>query len=149
LDIPRGTYTRLEQNLAIGDRGIKQVKLHKTAGTFEMPTCLQPRGEADVKIGWTTVLKEQGPTRPDGDPHTFDAGEDRNVLRTRWKVRIATEQIQSALVLLSSPGGNDQRSSLDRFTTNILEPCPFDAVQCENCLARHKWGYCIEQFSLL
>lgn len=34
LDIPRGTYTRPEQKLAIGDRGIQQVKLHKTAGIF-------------------------------------------------------------------------------------------------------------------
>jgi hypothetical protein len=149
LDLPRGTYTRPEQSLAIGDRGIQQVKLRKTAGTWEIPTCLQPCGETDVKIVWITVLKECGPARPDGDPQTFDIGEDCNVLRTRWKVRIATEQIRSALVLLSSPGGKDQRSSLDRFTTNILEPCPSDAVQCENCLARHIGGYCIEQLSLI
>lgn len=149
LDIPRGTYTRPEQSLVIGNRGIQQVKLRKTAETWERHTCLQPSGEANVKIVWTTVLNEQGPTRPNGDPQTFDIDEDRNVLRTRWKVRIATEQIRSALVLLSSPGASDQRSSLDRFTTNILEPCPSDAVQCENCMARHIGGYCIEQWSLI
>jgi hypothetical protein len=149
LDIPRGTYTRPEQILVIGDRGIQQVKLLKKAETWERPTCLRSSGEANVKIVWTTVLKECGPTRPDGDPQTFDIGEDRNVLRTRWKVRIATEQIRSALVLLSSPGSNDQRSSLDRFTTNILETCPSDAVQCGKCMARHIGGYCIEQWSLI
>jgi len=149
LDIPRGTYTRPEQKLAIGDRGIQQVKLQKTAGIFEWPTFLQRPGETEVKVGWTTVLKEQGPTRPDGDPQTFNIDENRNVHQTRWKVRFATEQIRIALVLLSSRGGNDQRSRLDRFTTNILEPCPSDALQCENCMARHKWGYCIEQWSLL
>lgn len=149
LDTPRGIYTLPEQSLAIGDRGVQQVKLRKIVETWESSTCLQESGEANVKIVWTTVLKEQGPTRADGDPQTFDIGENRNVLRTRWKVRIATEQIRSAFVLLSSSGANDQRNSLDRFTTNILEPCPSDAVQCENCKARHSRGYCIEQWSLI
>jgi hypothetical protein len=136
-----------EPRLETGDRRVQEISLLKKAHTYEAPArCQMTAYETNVKIKWTTVLTEVGPIRPDGDPQTFGRGEGVDVFRTREKVRVAMERIRCTLALLRCPCHNDQSNHLDRFTTNVLEPCSPDAVQCDKCLTQHIAGYCLEQW---
>ncbi|KAE9370383.1 hypothetical protein N431DRAFT_342622 [Stipitochalara longipes BDJ] len=144
----RWVYQRPDQYLGMSDRGVQGITLLKKARATETPRALQmTSGKTSFSIKWTTRLTEWGPTRPDGDQLIFRK-ETPQLLRVRQKVRVATEQIRSALEWLRGRSANDQTHQLDRFTTNILELGAPGAVQCLNCPAKHIPGYCLEQWSL-
>ena len=145
----RWVYRRPDQDLARSDRGIRSITLSKKVRANETPRALQlSSGKTSISIKWTTKLTEWGPARPDGAaPITF---EDRNpqILQDRRRVRLATEQIRSALEWLRSSNANDQVHLLDRLTTNILEPGSPRAEQCHDCPAKHLPGFCFGMWSL-
>ncbi|KAH8789083.1 hypothetical protein F5882DRAFT_494656 [Hyaloscypha sp. PMI_1271] len=144
-----GDYENHEEHLEISDRGVQAVTLFKKARGVETSPPLLGTGATKLKIKWTTRLTERRPTRPDDHPQTFPQVEPIDVLQTRGKVRVATEQIRSALAWFRSRNPNDQSTQLDRITTNILEPCSADAAQCDKCPAKHLVGSCLEQWSLV
>jgi hypothetical protein len=144
-----GGYESREEHLDISDRGVQAISLFKKARGVETSPPLLGTGATKLKIKWTTRLTERGPTRPDDHPQIFAQVESIDVLQTRGKVRVATEQIRSALAWFRSHNPNDQSTQLDRITTNILEPCSADAVQCDKCPAKHLVSSCLEQWSLV
>jgi hypothetical protein len=149
--VKRGRYQLSPKFLALSDRGLRDISLSRKARKVETPWPLHWLGaEEEIIIKWTTELTEAGPTRPDAEVETFERFDSMAIDQARGGVGVATEQIRSALACFRgrSPAAMGRAACLDRFTTNILEQPPADAVQCENCPGKHIPGYCLEQWSL-
>jgi len=144
----RWVYRSPDQQLGMSDRGVQRITLSKKARATETPRAVQlVSGKTSINIKWTTRLVEWGPTRPDG-ASVIPEDDNPRILQARRRVRLATEQVRSALEWLRRRGANDQVHLLDRYTTNILEPGSPRAEQCSNCPAKHIPGFCLEMWSL-